>query len=332
LSIDAETFFFIRRTRADPPGRASEPERRGTYAMALEQFEELLGAAENASPAVRPLPLFYAVSQAGRAIAAADLPDAWKLHGHGLVCSDLSPVSVLELEIAPRPNRDAVVPDSFHGVTAATGSEAPSEPMRLGALWMALPEVCKLIADVPTVAHWAEALLVLPNQDVMSPLWDATRVKASVLGARHPLGVSLAQELGRYPNSEGVVTQRISDGSTAATHTPLGLALDLSWPAEKADMAGRQNTLDRIVPTAPGGDRWWRPLISGAAMNDLMMWWALLFGLSMLARYEPAGWNEMLDLDEGPLASHLIRLMDAAVDVVPWLVLQVLEPGYVAAS
>jgi hypothetical protein len=97
-NIDAETFFFIRRTRADPPGSASEPERRGTYAMALEQFEELLGAAENASPAVRPLPLFYAVSQAGRAIAAADLPDAWKLHGHGLVCSDLSPVSILELE------------------------------------------------------------------------------------------------------------------------------------------------------------------------------------------------------------------------------------------
>jgi hypothetical protein len=39
----------------------------------------------------------------------------------------------------------------------------------------------------------------------------------------------------------------------------------------------------------------------------------------------------MLDLDGNELAAHLVRLMDAAVDVVPWLVLQVLEPDYVIA-
>lgn len=64
-------------------------------------------------------------------------------------------------------------------------------------------------------------------------------------------------------------------------------------------------------------------------MNDLTMWWALLFGLSMLARYEPAGWNAMLDLDNGRLSSRLMRLMDAAVDVVPELVLKALDQTYV---
>ncbi|MFZ1154672.1 MAG: hypothetical protein WAN93_07195 [Solirubrobacteraceae bacterium] len=35
-----------------------------------------------------------------------------------------------------------------------------------------------------------------------------------------------------------------------------------------------------------------------------------------------------LDLDDGALSSHLVRLMDAAVNVIPELVLQALEPSY----
>lgn len=56
------------------------------FGAALEQFEQLLGAAEVSGPASAPLPLFYALSQAGRAIAAARLPDhqRWDFTGHGL--------------------------------------------------------------------------------------------------------------------------------------------------------------------------------------------------------------------------------------------------------
>src|SRR5271155_3741251 len=104
--MDSDTFFFIRRTRAHPPGRARQEERRATYGTALEQFEELIKAAAAASPGVRPLPLFYALSQAGRAIAAANLSGGWKLYGHGLSCPDLSVAEVLDLEIKPSKNRD----------------------------------------------------------------------------------------------------------------------------------------------------------------------------------------------------------------------------------
>jgi hypothetical protein len=326
--VDNETFFYIRRTRARPPSHAREDDRRETYGTALEQFEELLGAAEAASPGVRPLPLFYALSQAGRAIAAAYLPHDWKLQGHGIGCPDLSVSNVLDLMIKPSRGGPVDKSDSFHGVCDATASGAPAHPIKLGALWMALPEVSRLIADVPEVKQWADALLVLPHDDVMSPLWDPTRVNASLVSTRHALAVSLADELGDYPYGDETRVQHINDGRIVAKHTPMGPALDVSWPSEKADVGGRHNTLHRIAPTAPGGDHWWRPRIGDAAMNDLMMWWALLFGLSMLTRYEPAGWNAMLDLDEGPLSSHLVRLMDAAVDVVPSLVLEVLEPDY----
>jgi YaaC-like Protein len=88
IGLQSETFFFIRLTRAEPPGHAGEDPRRATYGTALEQFEELISAASEASPAVRPLPLFYALSQAGRAIAAAYIPEKWRLYGHGLVCPE----------------------------------------------------------------------------------------------------------------------------------------------------------------------------------------------------------------------------------------------------
>lgn len=37
----------------------------------------------------------------------------------------------------------------------------------------------------------------------------------------------------------------------------------------------------------------------------------------------------MLELDDGRLSSHIVRLMDAAVNVVPELVLKALDPTYV---
>lgn len=36
--------------------------------------------------------------------------------------------------------------------------------------------------------------------------------------------------------------------------------------------------------------RWLRPSIGGVALSSMVSWWTLLFGLSMLARYEPAVW------------------------------------------
>lgn len=67
----------IRASRSGPPGlAASDGARRRTYGAALQQFDELLEAATTAGHASRPLPLFYALSQAGRAIASAYGPSS----------------------------------------------------------------------------------------------------------------------------------------------------------------------------------------------------------------------------------------------------------------
>lgn len=79
----------LRATRWDPPGGATEnAERRRTYVFALEQAEQMFRAAESVGPAARPLLVFYGLSQAGRAIAAAavkvEADDGWQLKGHGI--------------------------------------------------------------------------------------------------------------------------------------------------------------------------------------------------------------------------------------------------------
>jgi hypothetical protein len=52
-------------------------------------------------------------------------------------------------------------------------------------------------------------------------------------------------------------------------------------------------------------------------LPPLLLWWALLFGLSLLARYQPAAWRAALDLDHSPCADPLATLLDEALVIVP---------------
>lgn len=78
----------LRASRWKPPGAAIRPaDRKLTYQTALEQSEELFAAARQVSPKARPVLVFYGLSQAGRAIAAAACKaykHDWKLDGHGI--------------------------------------------------------------------------------------------------------------------------------------------------------------------------------------------------------------------------------------------------------
>ena len=61
------------------------------------------------------------------------------------------------------------------------------------------------------------------------------------------------------------------------------------------------------------------------APHPLMLWWALLYGLSSLARYEPATWTAALDLDRSEIAVGLERVLDLAEEHVPKRVLRELR-------
>jgi len=51
-----------------------------------------------------------------------------------------------------------------------------------------------------------------------------------------------------------------------------------------------------------------------------MTWWAILFGLSMLCRYRPVIWTELIDINTSPYACAIEHLLEAGLDAVPDLI------------
>lgn len=101
-----------------------------------------MGAASTSGYASRPLPLFYALSQAGRAIAAAWADDPWvPTSGHGLK-HELGE-SALRTTVWPTPATKEGRIDTFSCVAAAAGQGTltKGERVELGALWASLPDL-----------------------------------------------------------------------------------------------------------------------------------------------------------------------------------------------
>jgi hypothetical protein len=147
-------------TRASPPGHAAaSTDRRETYGAALQQFDELVLAASTVSPVSRPLPLYYAVHQAGKAIAAALVPGDWEKinHGHGLGEDRAADAMTWRASI---PSFRVVPKGSgiFRAVAGALGSRGLTGSVELGALWAALPGVEAPIAR----QDWPPALPTEP--------------------------------------------------------------------------------------------------------------------------------------------------------------------------
>lgn len=83
----ARAWDRLRGSRANRPGKATSGARAKTYSTALEQAQQMFRAAEGVGSQTRPLLVFYGLSQAGRAIAAAavDLEaETWNLISHGI--------------------------------------------------------------------------------------------------------------------------------------------------------------------------------------------------------------------------------------------------------
>ena len=153
----------LRALRYDPPGYAKQGARRTTFQSALEQCEQFLAAARDAGYATRPVQLFYALSQAGRALVAASPRignQAWRVSGHGLT-ANTNAAAVADVAVT------ATKAGLFPSVAAALGIGClvPDEPVALRELWPLLPEsiLVPLTADalLPVLmfsqAGWPEA-------------------------------------------------------------------------------------------------------------------------------------------------------------------------------
>jgi hypothetical protein len=296
----------LRATRADPPSHAAkDPYRRALYGAALEQFEQLLHAASVVDAAARPLPLFYALSQAGRAIVAArgDDPD---IDGHGLAEDRRKPApdDLLHRRVKRAPSRNNK--DAFGAVARATGSPDLTGGVDLGALWATLPQTYRLPAG-SWLPDWRPALWIIDQPG--PPALGQHRFQAwSMMGnPHHDAPESLR---GRYPTLPPDTKYALKRGDLGGAGN---WAVVLEWSEE--------HDLDKIAPEMPGETKA-HALIPTLPelLTPLMTWWLLLFGLSIFARYHPGLWVGALQVDRSTTAVPLEAVLDRALDLLPRLV------------
>lgn len=71
----------------------------------------------------------------------------------------------------------------------------------------------------------------------------------------------------------------------------------------------------RVYPSLDGSDR---------PVHPLLVWWAILFRLSMMARYEPEAWEAMTDMNTSTDAVPIEHVLECAMSSVPELIYRVL--------
>lgn len=135
LRSDAEVRRSIRGRRADPPVPPGSDQRRATFRSALEQAEQQFRAAALIDFDSRALNLYYGLSQAGRAIAAASsaLPDdGWRLKHHGLSVDQLDSIGpdIAAFKLKTVGKEDT----SFRRLSIVFGSDQPAMTT-LGDVW-----------------------------------------------------------------------------------------------------------------------------------------------------------------------------------------------------
>lgn len=345
LRSRTEVWRELRGLRAAPPGSArTDKARRSTFQSALEQSQQLMEAAELAGPATRPVQLFYALSQGGRAIAAAShsLPaeiavaDAddptqshretvnWQLKGHGITAPGTSVRQVGNVTVR------AAATGLMPGVALAIGTASlcPDEKLKLNELWHLLPEALSVplttAAGSPALAIESARQWSLEHEHCY--IATLSGVPPSIYAECGDDKEKVALFLDRYPTLKGYGFPSAHDtAGWVPTDKPDKPLLNVYWGSPREKYEDLLKATRRLKGTRyrEEHDCWVFPSVGQMtdALHPLMAWWAVLFGLSMMARYEPANWYAMTQIDSSPDANAIEHVLDQALDVIPSILL-----------
>ncbi len=197
--------------------------------------------------------------------------------------------------------------DAFGAVARATGSGVLVNSVELGAVWAAIPGLYRLPVE-SWRPDWRLALTVSEEPSAWQfPTYAL--VKAWSFSG-NPLSGGF--DGSRYPTLPSNARVQV----TSLPESPGDWIASIAWSAEIA-------SVEAVAPvTETGDERYLIPLLPGndQLLSPLMLWWILLYGLSIYARYYPGLWGSTLALDESEWAVPLRTVLDRAVTVLPSLV------------
>jgi hypothetical protein len=203
--------------------------------------------------------------------------------------------------------------DAFGAVSRAIGSSNFSGTVELGALWAALPDTYR-IPEQSWLPEWRPTLAVLDETTYRGKEGEIQVQAMSMSGNPHLDEISTLR--GRYPSLPPDIKVGLKSGDSDLGAGNWIVVLTWSEETKLTDVAPG-TALDEksfhLLPTLPGQDE--RPA-------ELMLWWALLYGLSIFARYHPGLWMEALAVDRSELAVPLEGVLDAALEAIPALIHQ----------
>ena len=281
--------------------------------------------------ASRPILLFYGLSQAGRAVAAASTAagnDSYRLSGHGIEAANLSQRPPLHLiELADKGL------GSFTQLASLLACGSLPQGAPFGQVWAAIPDLRDSPLDTAGI-EYKPALMCEEQypERVISELTGSIRLPWRLGEA--PDAAEIEAYLAAYPTLSGCAEIQIHAEAIVDIiggrygfdpERPDAGALRAIW-GDNRGLMRFQIQVGNSPPAQPytdNDDLWLFPAMGGAALplHPLLSWWALLFALSMLARYESASWISHLDIDASPDAIKLRTALDLALDTCPQLVL-----------
>jgi hypothetical protein len=307
----------VRARRATPPGLAGEfADRRLVFQAALTQAEELWESAAVAGAAARPLPLFYCLSQAGRAVCAAWTTDAvWRPGAHGLSRRESYAADAVDRTFGYAARVNAPERGSYSMVARATRSPTYEGHATVRELWASLP-------GWPTprrsFGDQSRCLTLEPVQhpDDDRPLFQ--RIAGPTHAAIRFSTLDPAEIPGLYPAAGGM-EQHGTTTNLFGGDEPTYRFLDEQGRARPIHEIGVKPywSEQRL-----GSDLMLRPKVGeGMKMpSEFLTLWALLFCLSELARYYPDTWVLALDPDASVAATTLEQGLDLALERAPVLI------------
>jgi hypothetical protein len=317
----------LRQMRYTAPNRVRKGERRDLYQASLEQSEQFMRAAEDADYATRPVHLFYALSQASRALVAASPligHHEWRVQGHGLSSNTNSKTLG---EVTVEPDKDGL----FVSLAQALGVKplAAGETTPLSVLWPVIPETLHTPLDGEAthsgLLFYADGILPAGPHRSATVYW----LRKPAVEAHGQDVASFQQFLAGYPSLRAATAQLDPYGKPLIQDVDGVFRVLLEWDERRlATPLLTDDPRSVEAMTYDGSDDWVvTPAVGSmtSPLHPMLAWWAVLLALSTLARYEPATWSQMININSSGVASSVEHLLDQALKKIPAMVAAGLE-------